>query len=222
MRLRLTSDRTYQPEESERLFIDVANYLSFVGGVVIRRQLWLARDKEPYIGTGFVHVGVLLQSPITERALVIAEPLITIRYGDALYMRSSRYFEIWMFLWPSLLWSFPNFSDAAKRRVSMKEPWRRYRTLLLFRAKGAYSAKEYREWLEGRLTSQVHKVAARLVASCPGSVANFVSFVYYYASGRHDLLLILDLVKSPFYFGRVFRALVPFQKTKTVPETLTT
>jgi abequosyltransferase len=220
LRLRLTSDRAYAPEENEKLFIEVANYLSFVGGVVIERQLWLARDKDPYMGTGFIHVGVLLQSPISEPALVIAEPLITIRYGDALYMRSSRYFEIWMFLWPNLLWSFPDFSDAAKRRVSMKEPWRRYRTLLLFRAKGAYSTKEYREWLEGRLTSKLDKIAARLIASCPGSVANFASFVYYYASGRHDLLLILDLVKSPFYFGRALRALDPFHKAKTLPETL--
>jgi abequosyltransferase len=219
-RLRLTSDRRYRPEEGEKLFVDVVNYLSFVGGIVIKRQLWLARDKEPYIGTGFIHVGVLLQSPISEQTLVIAEPLITIRYGDALYMRSSRYFEIWMFLWPNLVWSFPDFSDAAKLLVSRKEPWRRYRTLLLFRAKGAYSVKEYRGWLEGRLTSRVDKVAARLVASCPGSVANFISFVYYYASGRHDLLLILDLVKSPYYFGRAFRALVPFQKAKTLPETL--
>jgi len=220
LRLRLASDRTYQPEESEKLFVDVANYLSFVGGIVITRQLWLARDKEQYMGTGFIHVGVLLQRPISEPVRVISEPLITIRYGDALYMRSSRYFEIWMFLWPNLLWSFPDFCDAAKRRVSMKEPWRRYRTLLLFRAKGAYSAKEYREWLEGRLSSQVDKVAARLVAACPGSVANFISFVYYYASGRHDLLLIFDLVKSPFYFGRVFRAFVPFQKARTLPKTL--
>jgi abequosyltransferase len=220
LRLRLTSDRTYEPEENESLFIDVANYLSFVGGVVIKRQLWLARDKDQYIGTGFIHVGVLLQSPISGQALVIAEPLITIRYGDALYMRSSRYFEIWMFLWPNLLWSFPDFSDAAKRRVSMKEPWRRYRTLLLFRAKGAYSAKEYREWLEGRLSSKLDKIAARWIASCPGSVANLTAFVYYYASGRHDLLLILDLMKSPFYFGRAVRALVPFHKAKTLAETL--
>lgn len=218
-RLRLASDRTYQPEESQKLFVEVANYLSFVGGIVIKRQLWLARDKQPYIGTGFIHVGVLLQSPISEQTLVIAEPLITIRYGDALYMRSSRYFEIWMFLWPNLVWSFPDFSDAAKLLVSRREPWRRYRTLLLFRAKGAYSAKEYRDWLEGRLGSQSDKMCARLLASCPGSIANLISFVYYYASGRHDLLLILDLMKSPFYFARALKSPVPIQKTGTVPKT---
>jgi len=219
-RLHISSDRVYLPGENQSLFADVANYLSFVGGVVVRRQLWLAREKEPYIGTGFIHIGVLFQTPISDQALVIAEPLIMIRYGDAQYMRSSRYFEIWMFIWPNLIWSLPHFSDTAKSAVCRRELWRRSRTLLLLRAKGAYSAKEYRGWLKERLTSPWDRLVARLVASFPGPVANFFAVLRHHASGRFEGQELLDLEKSPFYFARVFKAFGVGPKAKAISKTV--
>ena len=204
-RLHLTADRAYKSTESQCLFTDVCNYLSFVGSVVIKRELWIARQKEQYIGTGFIHVGMVFQSPVPEKTLVVAQPLVTIRYGDALYMRSSRYFEIWMFAWPNLIWSFQHYSDSAKRQVCRKEPWRRNRTLLLFRAIGAFSTNEYSNWLEKRLNSRRDKFAARLIASFPGSLANLIGVAYYYLSGRPPGQFLLDLLKSPFYFARAFK-----------------
>jgi len=203
-RLHLTADRAYKSTESQCLFTDVCNYLSFVGSVVIKRELWIARQKEQYIGTGFIHVGMVFQSPVPGKTLVIAQPLVTIRYGDALYMRSSRYFEIWMFAWPNLIWSFPHYSDLAKRQVCPKEPWRHNRTLLLFRAIGAFSSTEYSNFLAKRLNSRWDKFAARLIASFPGSIANLIGVAYYYLSGRPPGQFLLDLVKSPFYFARAF------------------
>jgi len=206
-RIRLTADHIYPPTEWQRLFADTADYMSFVGGVVIKRQLWNARQQKPYIGTGFIHVGVVFQSPLHGDALVIAEPLIEIRYGDALYMRTSRYFEIWMFTWPNLIWSLPHFSDSSKLRVCHKEPWRNKRTLLQFRAKGAFSPQEYDGWLEKRLDSQWDRLAARLIAGFPGSVLNFLAILRYFLSGRMPAEYLVDLVKSPFYFARAFRGL---------------
>jgi len=212
VRLRLAADRTYEPSESQSLFASVANYLSFVGGVVIRRELWIARQKEQYIGSGFIHIGMVFQSLIPGQILVIAEPLVTIRYGDALYMRTSRYFEIWMFTWPNLIWSFPDFSDAAKRQVCRKEPWRRKRTLLLFRAIGAFSRREYRNWLKGRLDSRWDRYMSSLIARFPGYAANLIGIVYYYVSGRQSGQFLLDLVKSPYYFARALKVPRPVQR----------
>ena len=59
------------------------NYISFIGAVVIRRSIWLSRDKESYFGTEFVHIGVIFQKPLPEPVLIIAEPFIIIRYGNA-------------------------------------------------------------------------------------------------------------------------------------------
>jgi abequosyltransferase len=203
-RVRLTTNRIYTPTEWENLFADTAGYLSFVGGVVIKRQVWNARHQEPYIGTGFIHFGILFQSPLPGDALVIAEPLIEIRYGDALYMRTSRYFEIWMFIWPTLIWSLPNLSESSKRRVCDKEPWRNKKTLLHFRARGAFSTHEYDWWLKDRLHSRWDRLAARLIAGFPGSVLNFLAILRYFLSSSMPGECLVDLVKSPFYFARAF------------------
>lgn len=200
-RLRLTSDRVYKPEENQTLFTDVANYLSFVGGVVIKRQLWLAREKEQYIGTGFIHIGVLFQSPMSEPTLVIHEPLVRIRFGDAHYMHSSRYFEIWMFIWPNLIWSFAHLSDAAKALVCRKEPWRRIRTLLLHRARGTYTMNTYLEWLEPRLESFRTRAASKAIAYLPRRIANLLAVAYFSALGQRFALY--SLTNSPFYVGRL-------------------
>jgi abequosyltransferase len=203
-RLQIARDRVYEPADGERLFTEVADYLTFLGAVVVKRELWNSRQKDPYVGSGFIHVGVVFQSPIRERALVIAEPLITIRYGDALYMRTPRYFQIWMVDWPNLVWSFDQFTDSAKGRVCRKEPWRRKRTLLLFRATGAFSKREYCQWLEERLSSKWDACVTKLIAGFPGRGANLLGIIYYYASGRRSGQFLLDLVKSPFYFARPF------------------
>jgi len=199
-RLRMSGDRIYKITENQILLADVGSYLSFVGGVVIKRQLWIARRKEKYVGTGFIHIGVVFQRPIPEDTLVIAEPLISIRYGNALYGNSGRYFEIWMFNWPQLIWSFPHYADWAKRRVCLEEPWRRTRALLLLRAKGAFSLKQNSDWLEPRLRSGWSRLEARLIARFPGCILNLLAFIYCWTILRRSKLELLDLVNSPFYF----------------------
>jgi hypothetical protein len=187
------------------LFSDTAIHLSFVGGVVIKRQVWIAREKEPYIGTGFVHFGVVFQRPLAGESLLIAEPLIEIRYGDALYMRTSRYFEIWMFIWPNMIWSLPNLSESSKRLVCPKEPWRKASKLLLFRANGAFSKQEYDRWLKNRFESRWERLMPRLIAGFPGSALNLLGIMRYFLSGHLPRQFLVDLVKSPFYFARAFR-----------------
>jgi hypothetical protein len=220
-RLPFAAGGLYEPQELERLFVDVGDYLSFVGGVVIRRDVWNARAREPYFGMGFIHAAVVFQEPLPEPAFVLAEPLITIRYGDALYMRSSRYFEIWMFIWPNLIWSFAHFSDSAKCRVCRKEPWRRKRELLFLRAKGAFSIKEYSGWLESRLNRVWDRIAAQFIARLPGEAANFAALAYCYLIRRPSGAFLLDLVKSPYYFARAFKRVpsssIPKKSMEPVP-----
>jgi abequosyltransferase len=129
-RLATQIDEKYAPQDFEQFFVSVADHLSFVGAVIIRRSEWLSRDKQPYIGTGFVHVGVIFQRPFAGQVAVIASPFVRIRFGNALW--SSRSFAIWNVGWPALVWSF-HFSDQAKSKVVPREPWRSIRKLVAFR-----------------------------------------------------------------------------------------
>ena len=219
-RVPLTTDRIYAPADWENLFLDTADYLAFVGAVVIKRQVWNTRRQEPYIGTGFIHFGVLFQSPLQGDALVIAEPLIEISYGDAHYMRTSRYFEILMFIWPNLIWSLPNLSEASKRRVSLREPWRTKKFLVYFRAIGAFSTREYDGWLKKRLDSRWDRLVARLIAGSPGSILNFLAILRCLLPSRAAPENRVDLVNSPFYFARAFKGLRLFSAAQGVARTV--
>jgi glycosyltransferase involved in cell wall biosynthesis len=166
-RSRLVKDQVYAPSapERHRLLADTGDYLSFIGGVVMKRAVWNQRERAKYFGTVFIHMGVIFQSPLPGEALVLAQPWIIIRYGNAQWV--GRSFEIWMFKWPNLVWSFPDYADWAKQRVVAREPWRSLPRLLLCRAMGRYSSKEYHAWLEPRLSSPWSKTVLRAIAVAP-------------------------------------------------------
>lgn len=190
--LAFAEDREYDGG-SEQFFAEVARYLTFIGGVVIRRELWLERDRSAFYGTAFVHVGVVFQSPPIGRVKVIAEPLIVIRYGNAMW--SPRAFEIWMFKWPRLVWSFGGYPDAAKARVYPRTPSRSLRKLIYFRGIGSYSMAEFRQFLAGQTQGEA-SWRARLVASTPGWVANAICGLYCITVDREARLSAYDLARS--------------------------
>lgn len=163
--------RRYGPADRDSLLVDAGDPLSFIGGTIIRRDLWHARDRESFYGSLFVHVGVIFQAPIP-RTILLGEPLIQIRFGNAMW--SARGFEIWMFMWPALVWSFPGFSDGAKARVTAREPWRIPRKLLGFRANGSYSLREYRKFFAGRRVGP-WRIMLLCLALFPGQIANLVA-----------------------------------------------
>ena len=104
--LRIKTNEIYEESKLEQLFQRVIPYISFIGCVIINRALWLQREKNRYYGTEFIHVGVVFQAPLPTPALVIADPHITSRFGNAHW--TARSFDIWMHKWPKLIYSFKN------------------------------------------------------------------------------------------------------------------
>jgi abequosyltransferase len=208
-RLPLNSDRVYSSDENSRFFVDVGNYLTFIGGVIIRRDLWNEREKDKYFGSCFIHVGVIFQKPLSENALVISRPLITIRNDNASWF--DKYFETWMFKWPDLIWSFDQYPDSIKLRLSPKEPWRKTKTLLLLRARGRYTINIYRKWLEPRLDTSWARAKSKTIAYFPVGILNFIALIYCLALSRH--LDVADLKNSPYYFFGVLKS-TPIQRQR--------
>jgi len=182
-------------DDAERLFVETTAYLSFIGGVVVRRAWWLERQRERYYGTLFVHVGALFQSPPIARAAVIGRPLIVIRFGNAMW--SARSFEIWMFKWPELVWSFEHFSREARAAVTAQLPFRSFKQLIWFRAIGGYSMDEYRRFLGTRGNAR-YRLAASAIARLPGRIANFCCAAYYFmhADKSRSGMELYDLARS--------------------------
>jgi len=192
-RLGFDIDRTYRAEDCEALFAETAAYLSFIGCVVIRRSIWLARERSTYYGSLFIHVGVIFQSPPVMNVRVIAEPLITIRYGNAMW--TSRSFEVWMFKWPQLVWSFPDFSDTVKRKVCRHEPWRSAKALFHNRALGAYTVAEFRKYWQSDV-GKVERLIAYVLSIFPASLANLIMVIYFSTLAKPAQMALHDLLYS--------------------------
>nr|MDP2190431.1 glycosyltransferase family 2 protein [Rhodoferax sp.] len=191
--IKLEFDKEYRAGDEESLFLEATQGLSFIGCVVIRRDVWLARDRRSYFGSLFVHVGVIFQHlPITHAAL-IAEPLITIRYGNAMW--TPRGLEIWIVKWPELVWSFVDFSDKAKSAVCPRGGWHLFKRLVFYRATGAYSTKEYNEILCAKI-SGLTRIASKFVAVVPVVLAGFFACIYSVILGGRGSRMVMYSLNS--------------------------
>jgi abequosyltransferase len=197
-RLRLDEDRVYAAADIARLFEDLSGYLSYIGAVVIRRDVWLARNRQRYYGSFFIHVGVIFQAPLTGEVLVIARPLISIRCGNTQWR--SREFEIRMICWTDLVASLTAIPEAVRRKCYRPEPWRSVISLFFYRAKGTYSLEEYRRWIRPRVTSLMDRARAVAVALIPGFAANLVGLLVCSFSYQESKVHLLEMRRSRFYF----------------------
>jgi len=206
-RLTLRGERRYGADDAEALLEDAGYCLSFIGGVIIRKDLWMSRSREPYFGSLFIHVGVIFQERGIRLAKILSEPLIMIRAGNAMWR--ARGFEIWAFKWPSLIWSFKGYSDATKAKVTPCEPWRRFWWLLGYRALGAYSRSEYDLYFANRL-SGYERLVPRLVAIFPGRLANLIGVAALTLIGKGGGVVAYDLVACSRFSNIASRFLVGF------------
>jgi abequosyltransferase len=174
----IQDNKTYTSNDMESLFVDAVYGLSFIGAVVIRRSLWLSRERKSYFGTEFIHIGVIFQKPMTAPALIIAEPYIIARAGTQQW--APRSFDIWMLKWPKLIWSFKDISDEAKLNVTHREPWRNLKNLIFHRFVGGYNIQSYRQHFSNMRANVLWKYCAWLIACFPRKiVVGFVSPYFY-------------------------------------------
>jgi len=202
-RLLFDNDKIYKPKDHSSLLIETVHHLTFTGAFVFKRSCWKEREKEEYYGSLFIEIGVVFQKELPGNTLVIAEPLIVIRYGQGEWVPKT--FEIWMFKLPELIWGFPNFTESVKQQVCLKEPWRKLNELIKLRAKGAYSIDEYKKWLRPRISSKWYLFKSRFVAQFPGCIMNIITMLYINLFHPNAKGLLLDLKNSQYYWKNYFR-----------------
>jgi glycosyltransferase involved in cell wall biosynthesis len=189
-RLPLEGNRVFAPADQADLLAQTGNYLSFIGGVVIRREVWLARERRRYFGSAFIHVGVIFQAPLPAHAVVLAEPWLRLRGGNASWAR--HYFEIWMIKWPTLIWSFTHLAPGARQAVFAREPWRRPGALLICRAKGAYGPAEFWRFLAPRGQSPAGWLLRWAIAHLPQRAVTAAAIIYFRLLRPHARADMMD------------------------------
>lgn len=195
-RMEVSEDRRVAPGDSDTLMTLTGLHLSFIGGVVIDRALWMTRDRESYFGSYFVHFGVIFQAPLPRHAMVLREPCIAIRYGNESW--TARSFEIWMWLWPRLVWSMSTCSGDSKRNVCLQHPWRSARQLLAFRARGALTSTEYARLRQLTPMKWLDHLRICSVLAMPGVLINWALTARLMRAEHPSKQALVDLRNSRF------------------------
>lgn len=173
--INFNSDRMYEPSELDRLFVDLDYTLLNIGNIVIKRSLWLSRDRETYYGSLLIHLGVIFQQALPERTLVIAEPLINYRAGN-IQSFSSAWSEILLSNWPSVI-DRSAISESARDQVRCARGLWGLGWMLYLRRSG-YSLAQYRCWIRPRLSSAHERLLPLFVALLPRSLAGVLLSVH--------------------------------------------
>lgn len=163
------SDRLYRQGETDRLFVELDYTLWNIGNVIVKRSVWLSRNRERYYDSLFIHLGVIFQDQLPGEALVVAEPMINYR-TDNTQSVSSKWTEVFLHKWPSLVDSLA-LSNSAKESARSTKPWRNLPTMLFLRGRQGYSLVHYRQWIRPRLKSIHERFLPFVVALLPPSLA---------------------------------------------------
>lgn len=186
-------NQTFTAAEFESFFRLSGPYLSFIGGVIIKKSIWEERDRANYYGSLFIHVGVIFQKPFLGSIQVIAQPLIKIRYGNAMW--TSRGFEIWMLKWPNLVDSFQQFSLEARTAVCSKKLFRTLKYLVFYRAMGIYTFEDYKK-LISEPWGYPKKTFAILTLMLPSFLLSPILALYLVLFNNKNLIGLYDLLNS--------------------------
>lgn len=202
--LHVKADRVYGPGELDRLFVETDDIHTYIGCVVIKREIWTKRERARFYGSLYVHAGVIFQEQLPGDTLLIANPFVSYRIGNV-HTFSPRIPELFLVKWPSLVESLA-LSASARRRVAGAEPWMHLSRLLLLRGLDMYSLAEYKRWVRPRLNSTYQRLPAVVASALPGPVVNTL-FVLYYSFGQRRGRWLPGIMRSRFYFRNwaVFR-----------------
>jgi len=166
-RVNLSADRIYPPGDHDRLMIDTASYITYLGGLVVVVKSWRSVDPKPFYGTDYVHVSLVLRYIVGHTAALCAAPLIKLRLQRQTWF--SRYFEVEMVNWPRTVWGLPSehYSNAAKQAVCDERPTASLRRIISTRAYGQYDRRAYDSHVAPDVTiagwrKQVFKIIAAL------------------------------------------------------------
>ena len=160
-------------------------YISFIGAIIIKRSLWIQHHRSNFYETRFIHVGVISTLKDPTSILVIAEPFIKIRLGNAEWSHIS--FKIWSQLWPNLIWSIPCLEDATKKSICPKDPSKSFKFLFWQRGLGSYSKREFDAFIAPQ-SQPVNKKLALCIALMPQCIPRFIYYIYGLLK-RDDLLV---------------------------------
>ncbi len=165
----IPSNIEFRSDNLDGLFAACWKLIRYVGSIVIRREIWLSREKEKYYDSYWMSVCVIFQNELPGSSSLSSQKLISVRMNNQSWL--SKWFEVFCVSWPKLVRTFP-LSEETQRLACSEEPRYSFGFLLLARAAGQYSHGEYGRHIRPLLHSRMRKIGAIGIAILPGMILN--------------------------------------------------
>ena len=143
-RLPINIRNFYSENQNNEFLIDLGGYLTFVGCILVKRQLWIDHYDKSKIGSYFAHIHCLTSIKNKRKVHYFSKPSLKMRLGSQTWLNKS--FQIWYLLYPDIIWGLKNYSNYAKEKVTSRNPLNSVKSMLAARAYGRINYEIYKNY----------------------------------------------------------------------------
>ena len=135
----------YDKDENDKFLIDMAGYLTYVGAIIVKRNLWLANYNKNKIGSFFAHIDCVASIKNNREVHYFRLPAIKMRLGSQTWLNKS--FQIWYLFYPEIIWGLENYSYQAKQKVIQRIPLNSIKLMLAAKAYGRINFQTFKKYV---------------------------------------------------------------------------
>jgi abequosyltransferase len=173
----LEKSKNYGPTDNDIFLTELGGYLTYVGGIVIRRELWIKYFRSEMVGSYFAHIDAVCTAKVGRTASFIADPCIQMRLHSQTW--SSKHYKIWNLFFPKTIWNLAGYTDDAKRSVTPPVLINSLTAMLSSRAYGRFNMQIYGEVIINcTQVSRTTKFFGLLIANLPRNLLRHL-YIYY-------------------------------------------
>ena len=156
----------YGKNDNDKFLIDMAGYLTYVGAIIVKKQLWIENYKKIKIGTFFAHIDCIASIKNNRDVHYFAMPAIKMRLGSQTWLKKS--FQIWYIFYPEIIWGLENYSFNAKQKVIPREPLNSIKLMLAARAYGRIDFQIFKKFiLKSKKVIPINKIIILIFVILP-------------------------------------------------------
>jgi len=156
-RMPTNTRKIYYEKQNDEFLSELGSYLTYIGGIIVKKRLWVKYYDHSKIGTFFSHLVCLAKIKNNRVIHYLDKPAIKMRLGNQTWTNKS--FMIWHKFFPEVIWSLKNYSDSAKQKVISKNPLESIKVLIASRA---YKRYDFSIWKKNILISPEFKILLKI------------------------------------------------------------
>jgi len=203
------SDVVYESQDGDRLFREAFNLVNHMSCLVIRREVWLARERARYYGSLYMHLAVIFQEPLPGKAIVVSKPLLCHHFGGQSWLSGATHMHL---MWSPLIESLA-ISRSTKKMFARSSALQRFRSLLVLRALGWYSWSDYLRIIRPNLRPH-NSILSALAAVAPGSLLNAIFVLQNRIGNDHYRNITLHMLRASRFHVRNWQILRHTSRSK--------